>query len=115
MLSVEDQVVYQALVNVSQKVPLAATFRQQFPDEAAAITFGTLTAQGFCELKEGVLQLHEQNRGAGRQLRAGDGSSARSADYSLNRRRVRAHTVGAFGRYRGVRTTGASGTEVDRT
>ena len=47
---------------VSQKVPLIATFRQQFPDQAAAITFGTLTAQGFCELKEGVLQLLERKR-----------------------------------------------------
>jgi len=47
---------------ISQKVPLTATFRQQFLDEAAAISFGTLTAQGFCELKEGVLQLLEKNR-----------------------------------------------------
>ncbi|KKK88292.1 hypothetical protein LCGC14_2744660, partial [marine sediment metagenome] len=26
-------------------------------DEAAAVTFGTITSQGFCEMKEGVLQL----------------------------------------------------------
>ncbi|NQT93953.1 MAG: hypothetical protein HQ559_14425, partial [Lentisphaerae bacterium] len=42
---------------VSQKVPLTAGFAQSFTDEAAAVTFGTLTSQGFCELKEGVLQL----------------------------------------------------------
>jgi len=47
---------------VAQKVPLTAQFRQQFTDEAAAITFGTLTARGFCEMKEGVLQLLTQDR-----------------------------------------------------
>ncbi|HET6426935.1 MAG TPA: hypothetical protein VFJ30_00885 [Phycisphaerae bacterium] len=44
-------------VLVSQKVPLASTFKQEFTDQAAAVTFGTLTSQGFCEMKEGVLQL----------------------------------------------------------
>ena len=44
-------------VLVSQKLPLTARYRQRFEDEAAAVTFGTLTGQGFCELKEGVLQL----------------------------------------------------------
>ena len=42
---------------VSQKVPLTAQYKQRFVDEAAAVTFGTLTARGFCEMKEGVLQL----------------------------------------------------------
>jgi len=42
---------------VSQKVPLTTAFKQTFSDEAAAVTFGTLTGRGFCELKEGVLQL----------------------------------------------------------
>lgn len=42
---------------VSQKVPLTAQFKQKFSDEAAAVTFGSLTSQGFCEMKEGVLQL----------------------------------------------------------
>ena len=42
---------------VSQKVPLDASFKQKFSDDAAAVTFGSLTSQGFCELKEGVLQL----------------------------------------------------------
>ena len=42
---------------VSQRVPMAARFKQAFPDEAGAVTFGTLTGQGFCELKEGILQL----------------------------------------------------------
>jgi len=44
-------------VLVSQKVPLTSTFKQKFTDEAAAVTFGTLTSRGFCEMKEGVLQL----------------------------------------------------------
>ena len=44
-------------VLVGQKVPLTSEFRQQFTDQAAAVTFGTLTGQGFCEMKEGVLQL----------------------------------------------------------
>jgi hypothetical protein len=47
-------------VLVSQKVPLMAQFRQRFEDEAAEVTFGTLTGQGFCEMKEGVLQLLTQ-------------------------------------------------------
>lgn len=42
---------------VSQKVPMTSQFQQAFQDEAAAIQFGTLTGQGFCEMKEGVLQL----------------------------------------------------------
>ncbi len=42
---------------VSQKVPMAARFSQQFEDEAAAVAFGTLTSEGMCELKEGVLEL----------------------------------------------------------
>jgi len=42
---------------VAQKVPLTSQFEQQFVDEAAALTFGKLSAQGFAELKEGVLIL----------------------------------------------------------
>jgi hypothetical protein len=41
----------------AQRVPLTAKYRQAFADEAAAMTFGRLTSQGFCEMKEGVLQL----------------------------------------------------------
>ena len=42
---------------VSQKIPMTAEYKQKFNDEAAAVTFGKMTAQGFCEMKEGVLQL----------------------------------------------------------
>ena len=42
---------------VAQKVPLTSMFKQSFTDEAAALTFGTVTSQGFCEMKEGILQL----------------------------------------------------------
>ncbi|MHC4717671.1 MAG: hypothetical protein ACYS5V_11925, partial [Planctomycetota bacterium] len=49
-------------VLVSRKVPLTAAFTQRFTDEAAAVTFDTLTAQGFCEMKEGVLQLLTSER-----------------------------------------------------
>jgi len=42
---------------VAQKVPLTSQFQQQFVDEAAALTFGQLSAQGFAEMKEGVLIL----------------------------------------------------------
>ena len=42
---------------VAQKVPLTSQFEQEFMDEAAALTFGKLSAQGFAELKEGVLVL----------------------------------------------------------
>ncbi|MCD6364602.1 MAG: hypothetical protein J7M14_01880, partial [Planctomycetes bacterium] len=42
---------------VAQKVPLTGQFRQSFVDDAAAVTFRTLTARGFCEMKEGVLKL----------------------------------------------------------
>ncbi len=49
-------------VLVAQKVPLTARYRQAFVDEAAAVTFQTLTSQGFCELKEGVLQLLAEGR-----------------------------------------------------
>ena len=45
---------------VAQKVPLTSQFEQQFADEAAALTFGKLSAQGFAELKEGVLILLSQ-------------------------------------------------------
>jgi len=48
---------------VSQKVPLTSAFQQKFSDQAAAVTFGSLTARGFCELKEGVLQLLAQDTG----------------------------------------------------
>ncbi len=44
-------------VLVSQKVPLSAEYNQKFVDEAAAVKFGKMTAQGFSEMKEGVLQL----------------------------------------------------------
>jgi hypothetical protein len=39
---------------VAQKVPLTSYFPQN-PDPI----YGTLTSQGFCEMKEGVLQLLE--------------------------------------------------------
>ena len=42
---------------VSQKVPLTAQYKQKFTDQAAALAFGSLSSQGFCELKEGVLKL----------------------------------------------------------
>ena len=42
---------------VSQKVPLTAKYRQAHVDEAAAMTFDTLTSQGFADMKEGVLLL----------------------------------------------------------
>ena len=44
-------------VLVSQRIPLTGAFDQKFRDDAASVTFGSLTSQGFCELKEGVLQL----------------------------------------------------------
>jgi hypothetical protein len=44
----------------SQKVPLTSQYKQKFVDEAAALTFGKMTAQGFCEMKEGILKLIEQ-------------------------------------------------------
>lgn len=46
----------------AQKVPLGGEFRQQFPDEAAAVRFGELSAQGWSELKEGVLRLLSERR-----------------------------------------------------
>jgi len=42
---------------VAQRVPLQVEFTQKFTDEAAALGFGELSAQGFAELKAGVLQL----------------------------------------------------------
>lgn len=42
---------------VSQKIPLSAEYKQAFVDEAAAVTFDKMTAQSFCEMKEGVLRL----------------------------------------------------------
>lgn len=42
---------------VAQRVPLQIAFAQRFTDEAAALGFGELSAQGFAELKAGVLQL----------------------------------------------------------
>jgi hypothetical protein len=42
---------------VSRKAPLSGRFKQRFADQAAAVTFGNFTSQGFCELKEGVLKL----------------------------------------------------------
>jgi hypothetical protein len=45
---------------VSQKVPLTSQYKQKFVDEAAALTFGRMSAQGFCEMKEGILKLIEQ-------------------------------------------------------
>ncbi len=42
---------------VAQRVPLQVGFTQKFTDEAAALGFGELSAQGFAELKAGVLQL----------------------------------------------------------
>ena len=45
---------------VSQKVPLTSMFSQAYEDEAASISFGTLTSKGFIEMKEGVLQLLTQ-------------------------------------------------------
>lgn len=44
-------------VLVSQRVPLTSTFKQAKADDAAPVTFEGLSSQGFCELKEGVLQL----------------------------------------------------------
>ena len=48
---------------VSQRVPLQGVYRQAFTDEAAAMSFSNLTAQGFSEMKEGVLQLIEASTG----------------------------------------------------
>jgi hypothetical protein len=45
---------------VAQRVPLGGEFKQTFADEAAALRFGVLSAQGFSELKEGVLLLLSQ-------------------------------------------------------
>ena len=45
---------------VNQKVPLTAKYRQAFADQAAAMTFDSLTSQGFAEMKEGVLRLLTQ-------------------------------------------------------
>jgi len=42
---------------VAQRVPLTARYKQAFEDEAAAMTFGSLTGQGFVEMKEGVLRM----------------------------------------------------------
>jgi hypothetical protein len=42
---------------IAQRVPLQVEFTQQFADQAAALGFGELSAQGFVELKTGVLQL----------------------------------------------------------
>jgi hypothetical protein len=42
---------------VSQKIPLTSKFKQAKAEDASAVTFNSLTAQGFCELKEGVLKL----------------------------------------------------------
>ena len=51
---------------VSQKVPLQASYKQSFSDEAAATTFGSLSSQGFAEMKEGVLMLLEKTpKGSG--------------------------------------------------
>ena len=41
----------------SQRVPLTGQYKQAFEDQAAAVTFGTLTSTGFVELKEGLLIL----------------------------------------------------------
>lgn len=40
---------------IEQKVDLGSQFKQQFPEEAAGLTFGEASAQAFAELKEGVL------------------------------------------------------------
>ena len=42
---------------VAPRVPLQVEFTQKFSDEAAALGFDELSAQGFAELKAGVLQL----------------------------------------------------------
>ncbi|MCD6364728.1 MAG: hypothetical protein J7M14_02515 [Planctomycetes bacterium] len=42
---------------VSQKVPLTSTYKQEFEDAASAVTFGSITSQGFCEMKEGILKM----------------------------------------------------------
>ncbi|MFC1479589.1 hypothetical protein ACFL6F_03235 [Planctomycetota bacterium] len=47
-------------VLVSQKIPLTSQYKQKFTDEAASLTFGRLTSRGFCEMKEGILQLLEK-------------------------------------------------------
>ena len=47
-------------VLISPKVPLPAKYNPRFTDEAAALAFKTLTSQGFIEMKEGILQLLEQ-------------------------------------------------------
>jgi hypothetical protein len=52
-----DWTAEQVGVLVASRVPLGSEFSQHFQDEAAALGFGDLSAEGFVEVKEGVLMM----------------------------------------------------------
>ncbi len=68
-----------AMALVGQKVPLTAIVNLRWADEAAAATFGEMTAENFLELKEGLLQMLSPKRDRKEQTApaAGEASAVR--------------------------------------